>query len=107
MNVGKFRDTISVYSRGYTAGSEGYASQEKTLVCTVPARRYDAGTREVWEAYAASMRNVVNFEIRPRTDVHSGMWVLCSGLWHEIIAVQRTGEAPGCMILKTTLREVV
>ena len=107
MNPGAMRDTIRIYSRGDRKDASGYFNPERQLICQVRARRADATTREVWEAYAAKTRNIVNFQIRPRADLKSGMWVECGGQWHEIIAVQRGSYLCAPMTLKTVLKEAI
>lgn len=107
MNPGGMKCLITVYSRGTAQEESGYMNTHRAPVCAVRARRTDAGTREIWEAYAAKARNVVNFEIRPRTDIRVGMWIECEGKTFEIIALQRVGGVPGSMIVKTKLEEAI
>lgn len=104
MNPGTLREPISIYDRHDTVKANGYTEQTDTLICSCRASRLDASTREVWEAYAAKAKNVVNWTIRAREAVRVGHWVVWKGQWHEIIAVQRPDGLPRMMILKTTLK---
>lgn len=99
------KQSITVYEKGDAQNPSGYMDRQLVPVCTVRARRYDAGTREVWAAYAAKARNVVNFEIRYREGLRVGQIVRCQGQDHEIIAVQRMDELPPRIVLKTVLKE--
>lgn len=99
------KQSITVYEKGDAQNPSGYMDRQLAPVCTVRARRYDAGTREVWAAYAAKARNVVNFEIRYREGLRVGQIVRCQGQDHEIIAVQRMDELPPRIVLKTVLKE--
>lgn len=105
MNPGALKQKINILARNGSQTEGGYVNPDPALVCCVRARRADASSREVWEAYAAKARNIVNWEIRARDDIETGMLVECGGQLHEIIAVQRPGGAPPRMILKTTLKE--
>lgn len=107
MNPGGMRETISIWSRGDIMLTSGFAGEEKELICRIRARRADASAREVWEAFAAKTRNVVNFYIRPRAGLKTGMWVECSGQWHEIISVQRGSYLGAPMVLKTICKEAI
>lgn len=107
MNPGAMKEIIRIYSRGDRKDASGFFNPEKALICEVRARRADATTREVWEAYAAKTRNIVNFQIRPRQDLKVGMWVEWAGQWHEIIAVQHGSYLCAPMTLKTICKEAI
>lgn len=107
MNPGAMKESIRIYSRGDRKDASGYFNPEKQLICEVRARRADATTREVWEGYAAKVRNIVNFQIRPRKGLKAGMWVECDGLWHEIIAIQHGSYLCAPMTLKTICKEAI
>ena len=105
MNPGALKHKINILDKTASQAESGYVDPSPAVLCTVRARRTDAATREVWEAYAAKARNIVNFEIRARKGIETGMQVEYGGQLHEIIAVQRIAGAPPRMILKTTLKE--
>ena len=107
MNPGAMRETIRIYSRGDEMQKNGYFSPQKKLICEIRAQRADAMTREVWEAYTAKVRNIVNFRIRPREGLCPGMWVEWKGQWHEIIAVQHGSYLGAPMLLKTICKEAI
>lgn len=105
MNPGAMKTRVEIWQEENTQAASGFSSVTRTLVHACRARRLDASTREVWEAYAAKARNVVNFEIRFHDGIRVGHWVECGGQKYEIIAVQRPEGLPRRMILKTTLKE--
>ena len=105
MNPGAMKQTITVYEKAESRNATGYMDRQLAPLFSVRARRYDAGTREIWAAYAAKARNVVNFEIRYREGLRVGQIVRCQGQDHEIIAVQRMDELPARIVLKTVLKE--
>ena len=107
MNPGQLRKRISIIVRVNTlnAATGRMNTVTETRWANVPARRQDATTREIWEAYAAKARTIVNWEIRPLPGIRAGMFVVCEGAEYEIIATQHAGGIPGSMILKTTLKE--
>lgn len=107
MNPGRMRDKISIWARGDKQQKSGYYTQERQLICTIRARRADATTREVWEAFAAKTRNVVNFYIRPMQGIKPGMWVECNEQWHEIIGIQHGSYLTAPMVLKTICKELI
>lgn len=107
MNPGALRETIRIYARGDSLQKSGYCNAEKTLICEIRAQRSDATTREIWEGYAAKVRNIVNFRIRPREGILPGMWVEWKGQWHEIIAVQHGSYLGAAMTLKTICKEAI
>ena len=107
MNPGAFRETIRIWSRGDKQLQSGFFAQEKQLICTMRAGRADATVREVWEAFAAKTRNVVNFYIRPMAGIKAGMWVEWQGQWHEIISVQHGRYLNAPMTLKTICKEAI
>lgn len=107
MNPGAMRHTIRIWSRGDKQQKSGFFAQERQLICTIRARRVDATVREVWEAFAAKTRNVVNFYIRPAPGIREGMWVECDGQWHEIISIQRGSHLSAAMVLKTICKEAI
>ncbi len=105
MNTGALKCVIDIYSKNAAQQDNGYIDPEPEKLCTVRARRMDASTREVWEAYAAKAKNIVNWEMRYRDGVEVGQTVSHQGAEYEIIAVQRPAGVPRRMILKTTLKE--
>lgn len=107
MNPGSMRYTLSIYKRGNTQNTNGYGSGEKTLIKTIRGERIDAGTREIWEAEAAKIRNVVNFHVRPCPGIQEGMWLECDGQWHEIIAIQRGKTPYSTWTIKTTRKTAI
>lgn len=107
MNPGAFRHRIRIWDRGEKKDVQGYLNPEKKLLYTCRARRADASNREVWEGYAAKVRNIVNFQLRPVENVRPGMWVEFEGQWHEIVAVQRGSYLNAPMTLKTVLKEAI
>lgn len=107
MNPGQMRHEIQIWERGETKDEHGYLNPDKKLIHACRARRADASSREVWEGYAAKVRNIVNFSIRPAEGIRPGMWVACDGMWHEIIAVQRGTWLNAPMTLKTVCKEAI
>lgn len=105
MNPGALRSLITIYEKGDEQQATGYTAKNPAVVGVCRARRYDASTREVWEAYVAKARNVVNFEIRCRSGIRVGQIVEWCEQAYEIIAVQRPDGLPRRMILKTVLKE--
>ena len=107
MNSGLLRTPITVYTRASAKDENGYQVPMDTLVCAVRAEVMTTSAREIWEGYAAKVRSIVNFGIRPRQDVRSGMWVQCKGQWYEILDIQPPIQRKGKMILKTTWKGAV
>lgn len=105
MNAGAMKASITIWAEANTQNGTGFSSVVRTKVHACRARRLDASTREIWEAYAAKARNIVNFEIRYHEGIRVGHWVECGGQRYEIIAVQRPEGLPRRMILKTVLKE--
>ena len=106
MNTGALKYVIDIYAKGGTQNGSGYVGGAPALLFSgVRAKRADASTREVWEAYAAKAKNIVNWKIRHRDGIEVGQIVQHKGDRYEIIAVQPLGGVPRWMILKTTLKE--
>lgn len=107
MNPGQLREAIEIWERGDRKDKAGYLAPHERKLFTLRARRTAASSREVWEAYAAKTRNVVNFQIRPREGIRPGMWVRHGGMWYEIIAVQPGSWINAPMTIKTTCKEAI
>lgn len=106
MNAGALKYVIDIYGKPKAQDADGYVNSEPTLLYGgVRAQRTDAGNREVWEAYAAQVLNVVNWKIRHLDGIEVGMEIRHGGKRYEIIAVQRTDGAPRYMTLKTSMKE--
>ena len=108
MNPGQMRHWIEIWDRGEKKDAHGYLNPEETLIHSCRARRADGSNREVWEGYAAKVRSIVNFSIRPvKKGIRPGMWVQCEGEWHEIVAIQRGTHLGAAMVLKTAVKEAI
>lgn len=106
MNTGALKYVIDIYGKPKAQDSDGYVNSDAApLYEGVRAKRTDAGSREVWEAYAAQVQNVVNWKIRHRDGIEVGQEIRHGGKRYEIIAVQRQDGAPRYMILKTSMKE--
>ncbi len=106
MNTGALKYVIEIYGKPRAQDAEGYVNRETTMHFSgVRAKRMDAGNREVWEAYAAQVQNVVNWKIRHLDDIEVGMEIRHGGQRYEIIAVQHLDGAPRYMTLKTSMKE--
>ena len=105
MNAGTLKYVIDIYGKNGSQLASGYVDPDPVKLFTVRANRMDASTREIWEAYAAKAKNIVNWEIRYKDGIEVGQYVEHKGSRYEIIAVQRPAGLPHRMILKTTLKE--
>ena len=105
MNVGALRNTVGIYEKDSEQAESGYIDPEPKLLYTVKATRLHTSDREVWEAYAAKVRTVVNWKIRARPGIRAGMLLKCGDDWFEIIDPQPLPGAPRYMRIKTALKE--
>ena len=106
MNTGALKYVIEIY--GETASQDaasGFINNGPGLLCTVRATRLHTSDREVWEAYAAKVRAVVNWKIRARAGIKTGMMVKCGEEWFEILDAQPLRGVPRYLLLKTARKE--
>ena len=106
MNTGALKYVIDIYGKDQNQKTSGYVDSDLVpLYQGVRAQRMDAGNREVWEAYAAQVQNVVNWKIRHLDGIEAGQEIRWGGNKYEIIAVRHLDKAPRYMILKTSMKE--
>ena len=105
MNPGAMRDTLLIFARRGSQATNGYVVADEKPLFVLRARRAWVSDKEVWEAYAAQAKSVLNWETRYRAGIRAGMWVLWQGQWQEIIAVQLPPGIPRRMILKTAQKQ--
>lgn len=101
MNPGAMRETLLIYARRGSQNQTGYVAADENPLFRLKAKPAYVNSREVWEAYAAQVKSVNNWETRYREGVRVGMWVLWQAQWHEIIAVSPPLGNPARMIIKT------
>ena len=105
MNPGSMRDTLLIYARRGSQAASGYVVADEQPLFVLRARRTWVSDKEVWQAYAAQVKSVLNWETRYRAGIRPGMWELWQGQWQEIIAVQLPPGIPRRMILKTAQKQ--
>lgn len=105
MNPGAMKARITIWDRGNAQQASGYTAQTPSPVCSCRARAWPAGTREVWEAYAAKARNVMNFEIRWRENICVGQMLEYRNQEYEIISASPPMGLPPVRRIKAVLKE--
>lgn len=76
---GDLNQRIKIGKTDTITNGEGYPQSVDKIICTVWANATDAGNQFFRGADAETAEQVVNFTIRYRKDVFSGMWVLFQG----------------------------
>lgn len=105
--AGDLRHRITVGRTATTTNENGYPEERDIVVCRVWASARDAGYREFFEAAAGNLEDVVNFAIRYRPDIESGMWVEFEGQRRENVQVSGFDHLHDFLLLKTARRKAV
>lgn len=103
-NCGELKDRIALLTRRTGQDSQGNATESWDELASVYAQARDLSGREFFAAAQHQMENVMNFKIRWRTGLNTGMRVRYEGADYEIIQINHLGNRRrGWMLLRARL----